>query len=562
MEKMKSAHKIALLLRLGIGLLTIVLLFQVADQYRFRLDMTEEQRYSISDPTKSLLSKLDRDVIIEVYLAGEMPSNFVRFQKAIRELLEELSIYADVNFDVKFVDPIQAKSTKARNQYIQSLVDQGLQPTRLNTTENGQTMQKIIFPGAIVSYGSSELTVNLLKGNRSTTPEEIINQSIEGLEYEFANALKQLANPGRKKVGLVVGHNEPDTAQLAGLNNLILKKYDLFRVNLPERTSPITGYDLLIIAKPTTAFSEREKYLLDQYIMAGGSVAFFIDVLKVRMEEASGEGTVAIPYEMNLTDLLFKYGLRVNNDYVVDLNCGDFPVVAGNIGDQAQIRMLPWPYFPIITNYGDHPVVKGMDAVMARFASTIDTVKAVGITKTPILKTSSNTKVMGVPITVSFNDLKSELLPEKFQSGSKAIGYLLEGKFTSMYKNRFPPKGFKREDIIEDGVKNKIVVIADGDLIRNELSLEEGNPLALGVEPYSKQTYANEALIMNILDYLVDEDGLIETRSKEIKIRPLNKVKLKEERTKWQVINLVLPILVLMLFGLGKMFWRKRKNKF
>ncbi|WP_421890244.1 gliding motility-associated ABC transporter substrate-binding protein GldG [Marinoscillum sp.] len=558
----KSGYRLGLWLHLGIGLLVIVLLFQIADRHRFRLDMTEENRYSISDPTRNLLQRLDADVIVEVYLAGELPANFIRFQKSIRELLEEFAIYTDVNFDVKFVDPGEAASTRARNQYFQGLINQGLQPTNLNYTIDGKSTQKLIFPGAIISYGGRELALNLLKGNRASGPEEIINQSIEGLEYEFANAIQQLAGTGRKRIGLITGHNEPDTSQLAGLNNLVLTKYDLFRVNLPTRTTPITGYDLLLVTKPTTAFSDREKFLLDQYVMKGGSIAFFLDALSVNMDSAAGDGTVAIPYDTKLADLLFKYGVRINQNYVADLNCGDFPVVAGNLGDKAQIRMLPWPYFPIITNYGNHPVVKNMDAVMARFASTIDTVKAVGVEKIPLLMTSANSKVMGAPVTVSFNDLQSDLMPEKFQSGPRAVGYLLEGTFTSLYKNRFPPQGFKKENMVEDGVKNKIVVIADGDLVRNELSLEDGNPLPLGVEPYSQKTYANEALLMNLIDYLVDEDGLVETRAKEIKIRPLDKVKVKQERTKWQVINLVVPIVLLVLFGILKMIWRKRRNKY
>ncbi|MEQ8473821.1 MAG: gliding motility-associated ABC transporter substrate-binding protein GldG [Marinoscillum sp.] len=551
-----------LLLRFGIGLMLIWLAFQVANRFQVRLDMTEEKRYSISEPTKSLLNRIESDVIVEVFLAGELPSNFIRFQKSIRELLEEFSVYTPGNFDVRFVDPAQATGTQARNQYYQGLINQGIQPTTLNYSSDGNNTQKLIFPGAIISYQGKEHAVNLLKGNRQGGPEQIINQSIEGLEYEFANALKQLESSRRKRVGLVTGHNEPDTSQLAGLTNLVLSKYDLFRLNLPERTTPITGYDLLIVAKPTTAFSDGEKYLLDQFIMSGGSVAFFLDALRVNMDSASGEGTVAIPYDTKLADMLFKYGVRMNQDYVVDLNCGDFPVVAGNLGDQPQISMLPWPYFPIITNYGSHPVVKNMDAVMVRFASTIDTVKAAGVKKTPLMMTSANSKVLGAPITVSFNGLKSELLPEKFQSGPKAVGYLLEGSFTSLYKNRFPPAGFSRNEVIEDGVANKIAVIADGDLIRNELSLENGNPLPMGMDPYSQQKYANEDLVMNLIDYLVDEDGLITTRAKEIKIRPLDKVKIKQERVQWQVINLVTPIIVLLLFGLLKMYLRKRSNKY
>ncbi|REE05651.1 gliding motility-associated ABC transporter substrate-binding protein GldG [Marinoscillum furvescens] len=557
-----SGYKTGLLLRLGIGLLSVVLLFQIAQRYPFRIDMTEEKRYSISEPTKKLLQRLDQDVVVEVYLAGELPGNFLRFQKAIRELLEEFAIYTPGTLDVKLVDPAQASSSRARNQYFQGLIQQGLQPTNLNYSQDGKNTQKLIFPGAVISMGGRELAVNLLKGNRASGPEAIINQSIEGLEYAFANALQQLANPTRKRVGLVLGHGEPDTTQLAGLTNLILSKYDLFRINLPERKTPITGYDLLLITKPTKPFSEREKYLLDQYVMAGGRVAFFLDALRVNMDSASGEGTVAIPYETNLNDLLFRYGVRINQNYVVDLNCGDFPVVAGNIGDQPQIRMLPWPYFPVITNYGKHPVVRNLDAVMTRFVSSIDTVKAVGVEKTPLLLSSNNTKVLGAPITVAFNDLQSELLPEKFQKGPQALGYLLEGTFTSMYKNRFPPAGFSRNEIVPESAPNKLVVIADGDLIRNELSLEDGKPLQMGLDPYSQKTYANEDLVMNLVDYLLDEDGLVQTRAKEVKIRPLDKVKVKQERLKWQLVNVALPVILLVLFGIVKMTIRKRRNTY
>lgn len=556
-----NSHRLNLVLQIVLTVLVVWLVFQLSNQFRVRIDMTEENRFSLSDQTKNLLERLDEDVYVEVYLAGELPSNFLRFQKSIRETLEEFSIYSNTNINYKFIDPSLAQSAKARNKYYQDLIQRGLQPTNLNYTQDGQTSQKWVFPGLILSYHGREVGINLLKGNRTTSPEEMINQSIEGLEYELASGLIQLSELRRKRVGLVVGHNEPDTAQLAGFTNLVLSKYDLFRLNLPEKKSPIVGYDLLVVAKPASKFSNREKYLLDQYLMKGGKLLFFLDALRVNMDSASGDGTVAIPYETNLTDMLFKYGVRINQDYVVDLNCGDFPIVAGNIGNQPQIRMLPWPYFPIITNYGDHPVVKNLDAVMVRFGSTIDTVKAVGVKKTPLMLTSAHTKVLGSPVQVSFNDLKSELLPDKFQSGPKPVGYLLEGKFTSLYKNKFPPKGMSRGEMIEDGVDSKVVVIADGDLIRNELSLEDGKPLALGMEPYSQAQYANEDLILNLIDYLMDDDGIIQSRTKEIKIRPLDKVKIKEDRLKWQIVNLGAPVLLLLLFGLAKAIIRKKKNQ-
>lgn len=555
-------QKITLLLRFGIGLMVILLAFQLADRYQFRLDMTEEKRYSISDATKNLLERLEGDVIVEVYLAGELPSNFVRFQKSIRETLEEFAIYTTGSLDVRFVDPTLAKSTQARNQFFQGLINQGIQPTNLTFSKDGQNTQKMIFPGAVVTYQGRELAVNLLKGSRAGRPEQVINQSIEGLEYEFANTLQQLASTARKRIGLVVGHDEPDSTFLGGLTNLVLSEYDLFKVSLPDRTTPIVGYDLLMITKPSKEFTDQEKFLLDQYVMKGGRLAFFLDVLSINIDSALSSSSVAIPVKTNLEDLLFKYGVRVNQNYVADLNAGRLPVITGNIGDQPQITMLDWPYFPVITNYGSHPVVRNMDAVMIKMGSSIDTVKAAGVMKYPLMSSSANSKVIGYPVEVSLNDLRGSMRPEAFQEGPQVMGYLLEGKFTSLYKNRFAPPGFRNVEKIDDGVDSKIVVIADGNLIVNELSPESGQPLPLGSEPYSQTNYANENLVKNLIDYLVDEDGLIDTRSKEVEIRPLNKVKVREEKLKWQIINIVVPILLLVLFGGVKIYFRKRSNKF
>ncbi|MFT6855049.1 MAG: ABC-2 type transport system permease protein [Cyclobacteriaceae bacterium] len=556
----KQTYRLGLVLNFFIGIAVILLLFQVFSSYRLRLDLTEENRYSISETTKELLKTVDSPINIEVYLAGEMPANFLRFQKSIEELLIEYNVYSGAPIDVKLRDPSAASSTQSRNQYYQALMSQGLEPTNINYSEDGETSQKIVFPGAIISYKGQELPVNLLNGNRAQGPEEIINQSIERLEYEFNQSIVQLMGGSRKRIGFVTGHGEPDSLDIAAFTNLILEKYDLFKINLPKRTSPLLGYDMVMIGKPTSKFNEVEKYYLDQYLMNGGRLMFLVDALRVNMDSAAGEGTVATAYETGLNDLLFKYGVRINSNYVVDLNCGDFPVVAGNIGNQPQIRMLPWPYFPIITNYGNHPAVKNTDAVMARFTSTIDTVRAKGIKKTPLMMTSARSKVLGSPIQVSFNDLQSELVPEKFQAGPQAIAYLLEGRFNSLYANRFPPNRFDRSQTIAEGKESKIVVISDGDLIRNDLSIEDGTPLALGVEPYTQNTYGNEDLIMNLIDYLVDDFGLVETKSKEIKIRPLDKVKVKEQRTTLQLINVGLPIALIILFGMMKAFYRKKRN--
>lgn len=551
-----NGQRLHSILSLIAGLLLVWLLTQLADRYRFRWDLTEEKRFSISDATKSTLKNLDQEVFVEVFLEGELPPEFERFQTSIRETLDEFSIYGNVQF--KFVDPNEANNAEARNRFQQSLMARGIQPTNLSYRRDGQSSRQLVFPGAVVSLGVKERPVNLLSGNRTSSKDEIINESIESLEYEFISAISGLVE-NRKRVGMIVGHGEPDSTELVGLVGRVGENYDLFNVNLRNRTELITGYDAIILPKPTTEFSEREKYLLDQYVMRGGNMLVFYDALRVNPDSALAGGTVAIPYETNLDDLLFRYGVRVNRNYVLDVYAGSLPVVTGNIGDQPQIQQLPWPFFPVVTRYGDHASVKGLDASVLKFASTIDTVKAVGITKQPLLLTSERTKVLSPPVTVSLNDLQDELKPEFFTDGTKALGYLLEGKFISLYKNRFLPKGADKNEFIADGEDARIVVIGDGDLIRNDMDPQTNQALDLGVDPYAGVSYANGELVTRLLDYLTDEDGLVMIRSKEIKVRPLDKVKVKEEKTKWQVINVVLPILVILLFGGLKFFLRKRK---
>lgn len=555
---MKEGRKIVILQTLVV-LLSVWLVNQIANRYRVQFDLTEEKRYTISDATKSLLRSLDEEVFFEIYLAGDLPANFERFQKSIGEMLEQFSIESGNRVQYKFTDPSQANNAQARNQFYQSLMDKGVQATNLNyKNADGDKMEKLIFPGAIVSKGMSEVSANLLKGNRAAGPEGMLNQSIEGLEYELATAISELVDGGTKRVAYLTGHGAPDSLDIAGFRSAVLSKFDLFNVSLDDRNE-LSGYDVVVIGKPTKAFTEREKYLTDQYLMRGGNLVFFIDALSVNMDSASGEGTIAIPYETNLTDQLFKYGVRVNQNYVLDVNSGQFPVVAGNMGNQPQIQMIPWPFFPVLTNFSKHPAVRNLDAILGRFVSEIDTVKAEGIKKTPLINTSQYTKLLGPPVRVAFNDLRDELRPEKFTDGPKTVGYLLEGKFTSLYANRLVPKGFDKTGFVEKGAPGKVIVIGDGDIIRNDLDPETGEPLGLGVEPFTKTTYANESFVLNILDYMVDDSGLIETRSREVKIRPLDRVKVKQERAKWQVINLVAPVLLVLLIGGIKWYVRKKK---
>lgn len=554
-----SSKRTGDLLLLANGLVLLVLINILASQYFFRLDLTEEKRFSIKDQTKQVLRELDDKVYVEVYLEGELNAGFRRLQKSIRETLEEFRIYSDDKVQFVFVDPSTAMSQKARNEYMQELMQKGIVPTNVVDSKDGQVSERIVFPGALISYGGFESGVNLLKGNNAAgTPEEKINGSVEGVEYELANAIYKMTNMDRKRIGLISGHGELDSLEIASLNNALLEVYSVVKVDISKKKS-LERYDALIIAKPTGSYSESDKYKLDQYIMHGGKVLFLIDKLEASMDSASQEGYFAFPYTTNLDDQLFKYGIRLNLDLVEDGQSGKYPVITGEVDGKAQLQLMNWPFFPLINRYADHAITRNLDAVVTRFISTVDTVKATGIRKTPLLFTSQYSRKISAPVPVNINEVRKNLKKEDFTLSYLPIGYLLEGKFTSLYKNRFMPQGADQEAFMEEGVATRLIVIADGDLARNDVNPRTGQPQQLGFDPFSKYTFANQELLLNAVNYLVNGEGLIVARNKEVKIRPLDKEKIRMERTKWQVINIALPLILLLLYGIVRSFLRKRK---
>ena len=546
------------LLVLGNGLMLAVLINLVSSDHFFRLDLTEEKRFTIKDQTKTLLSNLDDNVYIEVFLEGELNSGFRRLRNGIREVLDEFRIYSGNKVNFTFTDPGSALSQKARTEFMEDLAMKGVTPTRVVERKDGQTSEKIIFPGAVVSYGGLETGVMLLKGNKASSTEEEINQSIEGLEFELANVIYKLSNTDRKRIGFLQGHGELDSLSVASLNNALLELYDVYKVNL-SRKSSLLGYDALILAKPTRPFSEQDKYKIDQYIMSGGSVLFLIDKLEATMDSASREDYFAFPYELRLDDLFFKYGVRINADLLQDRTAGVYPVVTGQQGGRSQIQLLDWPFFPLINSYADHPVTRNLDAVLMKFVSTIDTVKAAGIRKTPLAFTSDYSRNLMAPVPVSINEIRRNVSPENFSAGSLPVAYLLEGTFTSLYKNRFLPEGVDGSSFQTDGKPARIIIVSDGDFARNDVNPRTGNPQQLGQDPFTNYTFANEEFLLNSVAHLTDENGLIRARAKEVKIRPLNKERLRTEKTKWRVINIVVPLVLLILYGTTSALIRKQK---
>ena len=437
---------------------------------------------------------------------------------------------------------------------------QGFEPTRIFDNEKGKQIQKILFPYVIIRYNDRAAGVRILKGAQGQGPQQQLNQSIEGVEYELAVGIQRLAAINRKKVGLVQGHGELDSLDIAGFLGEMIQYFDVEYLHLDEGFSP-SEWDALLVAKPRSAFSQIEKYRLDQYVMKGGNLLLMINALEANMAEAAGAGTIAYRVDHQLDDLLFRYGLRLNPNFIQDIqNFGRYPVV---LDGAEQVINLPWPFYAAINDFSDHPITKNLDAVYARFFGTIDTVKAAGVLKTPLMTTSPYTRITSTPVRVAFEDYADQPDVELFNQGKETIAYLLEGRFTSLFKNRILPDSKDDHPFVDQGREAKIVVISDGDMLRNEKNLRTGAPYELGFNPFADQgeqlKYANRDFLFNVLAYLTDKNGLISSRAKEISLRPLDRIKVQEDRVFWQFLNMLAPLVFLVFFGGLRAYIRKTK---
>ena len=542
----------------AIGFVAIVLINLLVARNFYRIDLTEEKRYSLKPETVRILSELEDELHVEIFLEGKLNASFQRFQKAILETLEEFRIYSKNKITYSFSDPAVALSEKARNEYMADLAARGIQPTNIIDTRDGQREERIIFPGVIISHEGLESGVMLLKGNKAGTPEEEINQSIEGIEYELISSMHNLVNTDRKQIGYIIGHGEVDSLQSYSFINELQNVYDVSKVRFRTQEE-LEKFDALIIAKPTMPFSEPDKYLLDQYIMQGGKVLFMIDKVNASMDSLARDDYFAGPVDLNLDDQLFKYGIRINPDLVQDRRSGMYPVITGVVGGKPRMQLIEWPFFPLIGEFANHPVTRNLNAVLTRFSSSIDTVKAEGVRKTPLLMTSPYSRKIATPVHININELRKNLRDSDYTTRNIPVGVLLEGKFSSLYKNRFPPSGFESSEIRQESVNTSLVIISDGDIARNDVNPRNSQPQPLGFDTMTNMTFANRDFLLNTVAYLTSENGLIQARNKEVKIRPLDKVKIKDERLKWQVINLGLPLIVLIAYGVLRAYLRKQK---
>ena len=544
---------------LFILILGLILINVLASKLHSRFDLTQDHRYTLSSAAKNIIMKIESPVVIDVFLKGTFPPEFRRLQNETRQFLEEMAAY-NSNIQFNFIDPL-AEGDDA-NAVAQEFYELGMTPARINVMENGKASESIIFPWAIANFNNKTVKIPLLKNKLGNTDEERVNNSVQQLEYSFADALGQLVQPKKKKVAIMRGNGELGDAYLADFIKTIRQYYFVAPFTLdsvsryPEKTlQDLQEFDLIIEAKPTQAYSEKEKLVLDQYMMNGGKSLWLVEQTAMENDSlfnATGSA-FALPRDLNLNDFFFSYGIRINPALINDIYSAPIVLASGS-GNDTRFSPYPWFYSPLTTSPNSHPIINNIEAVKFEWANPIDTLKN-GIKKTVLLSSSPQSKIEGTPKEISLNLLNTRPDLSTYTAGELPLAVLLEGTFRSVYMNRVKP--FELKNSVDNGKATKMIVISDGDVIKNQL--QRGEPLELGFDRFTGNTYGNKEFLLNAVNYLLDDSGLIDIRSKEISIAFLDSEKTVQEREKWQVINLVLPLFLLGLGAFLFTFFRKRR---
>ena len=559
---MKNKNKFNSFLQLFTGIAIVILLNIIGNYVFYRFDLTAEKRYSLSPATKKLLKELDDVVYFKVYLEGEFPAGFKRLRSETKEMLDEFRAYAGENIQYTFINPSQNEDIRKNTEVYEQLYKAGLLPTSLQVkTENGEQNQ-IIFPGALVSYHQNNFPLQLLKTQVAMGEEEVLNASIENLEFEFASTIMKLTTKVKDKIAIVEGHGELEGKKLEDIIKALEEYYVVERVRLNNQLFALRGFKAAIIAKPDSAFDEKDKYVLDQFIMKGGKTLWLIDPVMASMDSLTKNNvTLGLANPINIDDILFKYGVRLNTNLVLDAQSAPIPVLAGYQGNQPQYKYYPWIYFPVAFPFNDHPIVKNLNAVKFEFASGIDTLNNKAIKKTILLASSQYSRSINTPARIDLSILKKDPNPKEFYRKNIPLAVLLEGEFESVFKNRLVPTVADAEEFAfkSNGKKTAMIVISDGDVIRNQVQSSTGKVYPLGYDRYTQQQFGNKNFIMNCMNYLLDDSGLIAVRTRDIQIRLLDKTIVQESKLKWQLICILSPILMIILYGIFSTWMRKNK---
>lgn len=559
--------------------LVLIVVINVIGSFVFtRFDLTSEKRYTLSETTKETLRNLDDYVYFKVYLEGDFPAGFKKLRRETKEMLDEFRAYSKF-IDYEFINPSEGSDRNEIEEGYKLLYQAGLNPTNLiDQNTDGSTKQMVIWPGALVSYrNDTEIAVDLLESQLGQSSEAALNASMQHLEFRLLDAIKKVTRPVKPSIAFIEGHGELTEAEVYDITQTLQQSYHVTRGEIAGKVDALIGrtenskgevtasikFDAIVIAKPTEPFDEKDKFLIDQYIMHGGKVLWLVEPVYATMDSlTSQESTIGVDQDLNLEDMLFNYGVRLNHNLLLDMNCAALPIRTGQVAGQAQLEFYRWFYFPLVQAASNHPMVRNMNAIKLDFVSSIDATTSEGnIVKTPLLKTSDYTKISGAPVFISLAMLRQTPDKRMFPSRSQNVAYLLKGTFQSLYANRITAEIAESKEMkfLAESVPTAMIVVADGDIIRNQIDIRTKKPLPLGYDQFTQNTYGNKAFIENVISYLVDGESLIDIRSREFKIRLLDPDKKVNQRLRWQLVNILIPVGLAVLLGVIMALIRKNK---
>lgn len=573
-SSVKADVKKSHILQLILGLVIIIFLNVIGYFFFARIDLTQEKRYTLSESSKKLMSNLEDIVFIRCYLEGDIPSEYKKLRNETKEMLDQFRAY-NPDIEYEFVDPNGFENAKDKNEFYQRLFEKGFSPLLTTSTNNNSQVQQYIFPYLEITYKGRTTIVPLISSKNGFSSDGIVNASIENLEYNLYTAIRSVATQQRGKVAFLYGHGEWQVENIWDFISSLNEYYTVDSISINEKLNALTErvydsvnpnlvkiknkFDCLVIAKPTSIFSYKDLYLIDQYIMHGGKVLWLVDPLLVSMDSLQTQAnTFAISNFTGVDDILFRYGVKLNTNLVTDMQCAKIPIVTGQYQNNTpQMTYYPWNFFPEISPNANHIISDKISPVKMEFASSIDTTNSPA-KKTVLLSSSNRTRVLNSPVNVSLQMLKQKQDASLFNSGAKDVAILLEGEFSSAFKNRLTPEmEFNSQMAYKDfSDTTAMIVIADGDVVRNDFM--NGQLLPLGYDKYTRKMYGNKEFLVNCVNYLCGDEDLIPLRSREVIMRNLDLAKVEREKTAWQIVNVALPIVIIVLFGVLLAVLRKK----
>lgn len=568
------------LIEFGAAVLIIVFL-NIIGHYLFgRLDLTAEHRYTLDKSTKTMLKDVDETVLFRIFLEGdELPAQYQRLQNETREMLNQFRSYnKNVTYEFQDASPASFEDQAACQDFYKKLAEAGIQPASVQMQTKNGVNQQVLIPAAEVTYKGRQSYIQLMQSQSYMSEEEAVNNSVQDLEYVLGNAIRNLSKSVKPKVGFLLGHGELERGSVYDIQMALTENYRLENVTLNNNVNALTGrsrnsqdssihlynkYDVLVIAKPTQAFSDQELYLIDQYVMYGGRVLFLVDPLAADIDSLSEQSqTIAVRNNVNLEEMLFTYGVRINPDLIMDMRCRPIPMAVGQVGDKPQLAFKPWYYFPDIIPTSPHPIVRNLDMIKTDFVSSMDLIENT-VNKTILLATSEWSRVKNAPAIINLDDAKVDPDQRLYNRKNLPIAVLMEGNFRSMFRSRLTPQFTQ---LPEMGYKDtstftRMIVISDGDMIKNRFNYKDGSWHPLGYDYYTRTMYANKQFLMNAIDYLAGNEEALSVRSRDVKLRKLNPIKVKEQRALYQWLNVLAPVVIVLIGGGVYLFCRNRKVK-